>query len=316
MACVMTVQQFIDKLNLALRKPTLYVMGGFGAPLTPANKVRYINKNDYNRARKRMIEKAKSSVFAFDCVNLGKGILWGWCADENKLNGGAVYGANGVADTNADGMYNNHCYNKSADFSKIEVGEFLWMKGHCGYYIGNGLAIECSPKWKNRVQVTAVGNIGKKSGYNTRTWKRHGKLEYLDYTPQGVDVYRLYNPNSGFHYFTIKAKERDILVGEGWRYESVGWKAARSGSAVYCMYNRKNGDHIFTRLPDRRDSLKKDGFEFHGIAFYTGDSGVPVYEICNVHSGEHFYTASEKERDALVKLGWQNNGKAFYGQKG
>ena len=64
---------------------------------------------------------------------------------------------------------------------KIEVGEYLWMNGHCGVYIGNGLAVECTPKWDNKVQITAVGNIGSKSGYNTRTWTKHGKLPYITY---------------------------------------------------------------------------------------------------------------------------------------
>ena len=27
-----------------------------------------------------------------------------------------------------------------------------------------------------------MGNIGKKAGYNTRTWTKHGKLPYVDYT--------------------------------------------------------------------------------------------------------------------------------------
>ena len=67
-------------------------------------------------------------------------------------------------------------------WANMEVGEALWVKGHIGVYIGNGLAVECTPAWKNQVQVTAVGNIGAKSGYNTRTWTKHGKLPYVTYT--------------------------------------------------------------------------------------------------------------------------------------
>lgn len=48
------------------------------------------------------------------------------------------------------------------------IGEAVWMSGHIGIYIGDGLAVECSPKWENKVQITAVGNIGSKAGYNTR----------------------------------------------------------------------------------------------------------------------------------------------------
>ena len=68
----------------------------------------------------------------------------------------------------------------------MAVGEAVWMSGHIGIYIGDGLAVECSPKWENKVQITAVGNIGSKAGYNTRTWTKHGKLPYVDYSESGT----------------------------------------------------------------------------------------------------------------------------------
>ena len=74
------------------------------------------------------------------------------------------------------------CSNVSTNFSTIEVGELLWTEGHVGIYIGDGLGVECTPKWKGGVQITAVGNIGTKPGYNTRTWSKHGKLPYVDYS--------------------------------------------------------------------------------------------------------------------------------------
>ena len=69
----------------------------------------------------------------------------------------------------------------STDFSNVAVGEALWCEGHIGVYIGNGLGVECTPRWDNKVQITAVANIGKKSGYNARTWTKHGKLPYIEY---------------------------------------------------------------------------------------------------------------------------------------
>ena len=118
--------------------------------------------------------------FHFDCICLIKSILWGWNGNKKATYGGATYASNGVPDQTLD-WFLNQCSEVSTDFSKIEVGEYLWMEGHCGIYIGNGLAVECTPKWYNNVQYTAVGNIGSKSGYNTRTWKKHGKLPYIDY---------------------------------------------------------------------------------------------------------------------------------------
>jgi LysM repeat protein len=160
-------------------------MGGWGAPLTASNKNRYINGYAYNRKpnRAKMIRNASSNTFAFDCVCLIKGILWGWNGNANAVNGGAVYGSNGVPDINADQMI-NRCSGVSTDFSHISVGEAVWMSGHIGIYIGDGLAVECTPAWANKVQITAVGNIGKKSGYNTRTWVKHGKLPWVKYTAE------------------------------------------------------------------------------------------------------------------------------------
>lgn len=317
MAYVMTVQQFIEKLNLALKNKSLYILGGFGAPLNNANKARYINKNAYNKRRKNMIMAARADTFAFDCVNLGKGILWGWNANNTKINGGAVYGSNGVPDTNEKGMFDNYCYDKSSDFSKIQVGEFLWMPGHCGYYIGNGLAVECTPKWKNGVQITAVGNIGKIDGYNTRTWKYHGKWKFLNYGTKMVAVYRLYNPNGGKHCFTIDKDEVNKLAKLGWRYEGVGWYAPSQGDPVYRVYDKSNGDHLYTMSKTEYNTLVKRGLVGEGVAFYSDkNKSIPVYRMYNPNTGEHFFTASIKERDGLRGRKWDWEGTGVYAMKG
>lgn len=162
---------------------TLYVMGCFGAPMTDANKTRYTQNHSYNKkaARTAMIKAATADTFGFDCVNLIKGLLWGWDGDTGHRYGGASYASNGVPDKSADGLF-KLCTNVSTDFSTIQVGEAVWMSGHIGVYIGNGLAVECTPAWDNCVQITAVGNIGKVSGYNTRKWTKHGLLPYVEYT--------------------------------------------------------------------------------------------------------------------------------------
>lgn len=182
MGKVMTAESFVKKAkDIANNYKTLYVLGCFGAPMNSTNKKRYTSNNAYNKSRAKIINAASSDTFGFDCVNLLKGIFWGWNGDKNKTYGGAKYASNGVPDVNANGMFDKYCTDKSSNFKNIEVGEFLWMEGHIGVYIGNGLAVECTPIWKNKVQITAVGNIGKKSGYNTRTWKKHGKSVFLDY---------------------------------------------------------------------------------------------------------------------------------------
>lgn len=185
---MMKSKTFVDKaIDIAKNYKTLYVMGAFGAPLNSKNKARYTTNNNYNKksARKKMINAASSDTFGFDCVCLIKGILWNWNGDKNKTYGGAKYASNGVPDIGADTIIkSSYCNDVSKDFKNIQVGEIVWMSGHVGIYIGNGLAVECSPKWGNDVQITAVANIGKKSGYNARKWTKHGKLKYIDYSDQ------------------------------------------------------------------------------------------------------------------------------------
>lgn len=174
-------------LNVAKNYKTLYVMGCFGAPMNAANKKRYTQNHNYNKAanRMKMINAASADTFGFDCVCLIKGLLWGWSGDTTKTYGGAGYAVNGVPDVSADGMI-KLCKNVSTDFSKIEVGEAVWMSGHIGVYIGDGLAVECTPKWSNCVQVTACNCT--KSGYNRRNWTKHGKLPYVTYVGQSENV--------------------------------------------------------------------------------------------------------------------------------
>lgn len=174
--------EFVNKLiDVAKNYKTLYVMGCFGAPMTASNKTRYINHHEYNRRTKpkKCIEAAASDTFGFDCVNLIKSILWGWNGDKSKTYGGAKYATNGVPDVSADGMIKK-CFDVSTDFSHLEIGEAVWCPGHIGIYIGDGLAVECTPAWKNCVQITACNCT--KQGYNKRVWTKHGKLPYIAYT--------------------------------------------------------------------------------------------------------------------------------------
>ena len=60
------------------------------------------------------------------------------------------------------------------------------MTGHCGIYIGDGLAVESSPKWADGVQITAVANVGLKARYNGRTWTKHGMLPWVIYSSHPI----------------------------------------------------------------------------------------------------------------------------------
>ncbi len=132
----------------------------------------------------------------------------------------------------------------------------------------------------------------------------------------GHDVlYRLYNPNTGEHFFTRSSEERDMLGSSGWSYEGVAGTTPVSGDPVYRLYNGSVGDHEFTRSVAERDSLVKSGWNYEGIAWYAPvQGGNPMYRVYNPnayagnHSGAHHYTASCAERDALIAAGWRDEG--------
>ena len=185
---VMTNIEFAKKVKkVATDYRTLYVFGCFGAPLNDENKKRYSKNNSFNKKaeRAKKINAASADTFGFDCSNLIKGVLWGWNGDKTKTYGGAKYGANYVPDISADSMIAK-CSDVSTDFSKIEVGEVVWIKGHIGVYIGDGLCVECVAKWRDGVQITAIKNILPKSNFNSRKWTKHGKLPYIEYIAEQV----------------------------------------------------------------------------------------------------------------------------------
>ena len=183
---MMTSAEFVSKLiKIATECRTLYVSGGWGQIASPSNKTKAINQYAYNRGIAYKIRNAASDTYFFDCVCLLKSVLWGFNFQKNHPTGGAVYASNGVPDV-GEGTMISMCKNVSTDFSKIKIGSAVWMPGHIGAYIGNGLAVECTPAWNDQVQITAVANIGSKQGYNSRRWTKHGELPWVIYTEDAV----------------------------------------------------------------------------------------------------------------------------------
>lgn len=141
---------------------------------------------------------------------------------------------------------------------------------------------------------------------------------------RGRLMYRMYNPNSGEHFYTASSKERRGLVNAGWKYEGIGWTAPTTSKApVYRLYS--GSDHHYTISKNERDGLIKAGWKYEGIGWYSDDAkGVPLYRQYNPNvnpearrnnSGSHNYTTSKSERNNLVRLGWKDEGVGWYGVK-
>ena len=135
---------------------------------------------------------------------------------------------------------------------------------------------------------------------------------------KGYSMYRLYNPNSGEHFYTKDAKEKKGLVDAGWKDEGTGWYAPASGSPVYRLYNKNAGDHHYTLSQKEKDSLIKAGWKAEGIGWYSeSDKGTKLYRAYNKNAkaGSHNYTLSSEEQNMLVKAGWKAEGIAWYGMQ-
>ena len=173
-------------VDIAQRYKTIYMYACYGFQVTTETIKRKAEQNLNGWYTAKNIKKLEAvanehpPVWGFDCVNLIKGVLWGWTGNPEKEKGGAVYASNGIPDTNADGMI-ARCSGVTDDFSHIAVGEAVWMQGHIGVYIGDGMAVECTSRWDDGVQITAVWNIGKIANMNGRKWTKHGKLPHVDY---------------------------------------------------------------------------------------------------------------------------------------
>lgn len=138
-------------------------------------------------------------------------------------------------------------------------------------------------------------------------------------TAKKVQMHRLYNPNSGEHFYTADKNEKDHLVAVGWKYEGEGWKAPdQSKTPVYRLYNANAGDHHYTLDANEKDYLVKVGWKYEGIGWYSDDAkSVPLYRQYNPNAkaGSHNYTTNKAENDSLVKLGWKAEGIGWYGMK-
>ena len=222
---------------VAKNHKSIYMKGVFGSPITESlikeKAVQY--PSWYTAARQKNFRSLIGKGYvAFDCICLVKGLLWNWAGDLKKEHGGATYKANGVPDIGTEAMI-AVCKDVSTNFADIQVGELLWMQGHVGIYIGDGLAVECTTSWKNCVQITAVHNIGKKTGYNGRKWTKHGKLPYVSYPAkaepaESFATIKLPVLKRGDKNATVKALQ-ELLIGKGYKMtDSAGKVYGADGS--------------------------------------------------------------------------------------
>ena len=131
-------------------------------------------------------------------------------------------------------------------------------------------------------------------------------------------MYRLYNPNSGEHFYTASTVERDAVIAAGWNDEGIGWTAPTEGIRVYRLYNSFAGEHHYTTSAEERDMLVSVGWTWEeGGWFSDPDKAVPLYRAYNpnAYANNHHYTTDWGEFQTLLGLGWQDEGVGWHGVK-
>ena len=166
---------FVKYLKSLLNKNTVYMWGGYGTLVTksfinqkkkqypshyPASKVKYLNS---------LVGK---DYYSYDCAGMIKSY---WMSD---------YGTEPVKynkkyDKDAYGITIGMASDKGNIKTLPEIpGILLYMKGHCGVYIGSGNVIECTSNEKISKKKGGGVCISKLSQRKWTTWT---KTRWLDY---------------------------------------------------------------------------------------------------------------------------------------
>lgn len=135
---------------------------------------------------------------------------------------------------------------------------------------------------------------------------------------QTTSIYRLYNKNTGEHFYTRSRTEQFSAIRAGWKNEGVGWVAPiHSNTPIYRVYNPNatGGDHYYTKSKYEAQSLVNKGWRWDDNGkpvFYSGgQSSVYVAYNPNAQSGSHNYTPNSFEQQSLLSNGWKYGATAW-----
>lgn len=132
---------------------------------------------------------------------------------------------------------------------------------------------------------------------------------------RNIPVYRLFDPESGEHFFTVSSAERESLIGKNWTDEGVAFSVPEtSDTPVYRLFNPETGEHFFTASETEKAGKIAEGFGNEGIAWYSDSTNSRmVYRLTDHRrkGASVHYTADLSEKEALVAKGWEDEVTGF-----
>lgn len=166
----------------------------YQAGLSQYGKIKYDNTYPNNVMRYNWAE----GCWTADCLGFVHCMVNGFAGNKDELGGGAVMD-DFVLMSDEYTTLTKHCYDQSMDFSNIIPGEFLYMPGHVGLYIGDhepfndgrifNVAETCYSSWGGGGLLSYVDRFGirknHKNGSTAGSWAQHGKFYRVDYTDSG-----------------------------------------------------------------------------------------------------------------------------------
>ena len=141
--------------------------------------------------------------------------------------------------------------------------------------------------------------------------------EANDYVPalltiedvNNTNVYRLFNPEVGVHFYTTDVAERYESAALGYQDEGASYRSVEpmveSAEEVYRFFNETTGVYLYTTDENERDSIQANlpEFSFEGAVFNAYETqvegSIPIYRFYEPTIGVHLYTPSEVERDSV-----------------
>lgn len=150
-----------------------YVWGSHGNVLT-ANELKRLEKTFgfHVTDKEEYIKSHWLGRRTSDCVGLIKG--YGWY---DETSGTIKYGANGMKDVTADGMFNAAVEKGPISTMPDIPGIAVWHQGHIGVYIGNGYVIHAANTYDGVIK-TPITSSG---------WTHWLKVPYINYIEETDD---------------------------------------------------------------------------------------------------------------------------------
>lgn len=252
---------------------------------------------------------------ALESVNLDYINFMGYSNDYEEIVSleGNHIGTLDLSKTNVDGLVN---VGSQTIYISDGVSNIDLTKAFPSLKTGNVTANNFDPR-------TGILTINKApattSYYYSVPYMRKGTMDSINMVVQLIpanSMNRLYNPNSGEHFYTADLNEKNTLISLGWKDEGCGWIAPENGigQPVYRLYNPNAGDHHYTTNANEAQTLISYGWKDEKVGWYS-DGDVIVWRQYNpfaTGAGAHNYTTNKVENDHLISLGWVGEGVAWY----